>query len=93
MNPRELVEELVGGSGAAGLHVLIALAHAFDGIMIILTLLFQVVGQDVVEGVGGALAASARELAHASERSRTQRSMPVRQRTDVSSTRSKSLPS
>src|SRR5688572_22904604 len=62
MLPRELVEELIGGSGSASLHVLVALPDAFDGLLIVLTLPFEVVRQDVVKSISGALSAPTREL-------------------------------
>ena len=62
MRPRELIEELLGRLGATGLHVLDTLADRFNSLLVILTLPFEVVGQDVIEGVGGALPASPREL-------------------------------
>lgn len=43
MLPRELVEELISRSGSAGLHVIVALPDAFDGLLIVLALPFEVV--------------------------------------------------
>ena len=51
MLPRELVEELVGGCGATGLHILVALADGIESFLIVLALPLEVVGQGVVEGV------------------------------------------
>jgi len=67
MLPRELIEELVGGLGATGLHILETLADRFNGLLIILALPFEVVGQDLVESVRGGFAASPRELFELSE--------------------------
>ena len=62
MLPREVVEELLGGSGPVGLHVLVAVPDAFDGLSIILPLPLEVVGKDIVESIGRALAAAAGEI-------------------------------
>lgn len=62
MFPRELVEELFSGFCATGLHVLDTLTDRFNGLLIVLTLPFEVIGQDVVEGFSGALPASPCEL-------------------------------
>ena len=62
MLPRELVEELFGGFGATGLHILVALPDAFDGLLVVLTFPFEVVGQDVVKGISSALPASTGKL-------------------------------
>jgi hypothetical protein len=43
MRPRELLEELVSRLGATGLHLLEALADAFDGVLTVLTVPFDVV--------------------------------------------------
>lgn len=67
MLPRELVEELIGGSGPAGLHVLMALPDAFDGLLTILPLPLEVVGKDIVESIGRALTAAAGEILELSE--------------------------
>ena len=58
MLPRELVEELISGFHATRLHILMALANAFDRFLVVLTFPFEVVGEDIVKGIGGALAAS-----------------------------------
>jgi hypothetical protein len=62
MLPRELIEEFVGCLAATGLHVLVAMADAFDGFLVILTLPVEVVRQDVVKSISGALSAPTREL-------------------------------
>ena len=62
MLPRELVEELIGWLAATGLHVLVPVADAFDGFLVILTLPFEVVGQDVVKGLSSALPAPTGQL-------------------------------
>jgi hypothetical protein len=62
MLPRKVVEELIGWSGSAGLHVLAALPDALDSLLIILALPFEVVGKDVVKSVGGALATTAGKI-------------------------------
>lgn len=67
MLPRELVEELIGGPDATCLHVFEALADPLDGLLIVLTLPFEVVGQHVVKGVRRALSASTRELLELSQ--------------------------
>ena len=51
MLPRELVEELIGRSCPARFDVLVALADAFDGFLVVLTLPFEVVSQHIVQGV------------------------------------------
>jgi len=61
MLPRELIEELVGRPGALGLHVLQTLPDRPKGLLIILSLPFEVFGQDVVEGVGAALSTPPRK--------------------------------
>jgi hypothetical protein len=60
--PRELVEESVGGRGATGLHILVALADAFDGFLVVLTLPFEVLRQDIVQGISSAFPAPTRKL-------------------------------
>lgn len=54
MLPREVVEELIGGLRATGFHVLVTLANAFNGFLVVLTLPFEVVGQNIIERVGSA---------------------------------------
>jgi hypothetical protein len=61
MLPRELIE-LLGRFRATGVHVLETLADSFDRLLIILTLPLEVVGKDVVEGVGDAFPTPPREL-------------------------------
>jgi hypothetical protein len=60
MLPRELIEELVGGCGATGLHILVTLANCIESFLIILALPLEVVGQRVVERVSRTLPSSAR---------------------------------
>ena len=62
MLPRELVEELVGGSGSTGLHVLVALPDALDRFLIVLTLPFEIISKDIVKGIGSALAPAAGQI-------------------------------
>lgn len=62
MLPREVVEELLGGSGSTGLHVLVALADAFDSLLRVLPLPFKVVRKDIVKGIGSALASTAGQI-------------------------------
>jgi len=62
MLPREVVEEFVGRRCAPGLYVLKTVADPLKGLLIILSLPFKVFGQDVVEGVGGALSTPPRKL-------------------------------
>ena len=62
MLPRELVEELISGFRAARFHILKALANALDRFLIVLTFPFEIVGEDVVKRIGGALAASSCEF-------------------------------
>ena len=62
MLPRELVEELIGRPRSAGLHVLVALADALYGLLIVLALPLEVVGKDIVKSVGSALAAAAGQI-------------------------------
>jgi hypothetical protein len=61
-SPGELIEELLGGLCATGLHVLIAVAHTFDCFLVVLTLPFRTAGNGIIEGISGALAAPAGEL-------------------------------
>lgn len=58
MLPREVVEELIGGLRATGLHVLVPLANAFNGFLVVLTLPFEVVGQNVVKRISRAPSAA-----------------------------------
>ena len=58
MLPRELIEELIGGLASTSLHVVVALPDAFDGLLRVLALPFEVVGEDVVKSVSSALAAA-----------------------------------
>ena len=62
MLPRELVEELIRGFGAASRHVGVSFPNTLERLSIILTLPFQVIGQDVVQGVSRAFAATPREF-------------------------------
>ena len=62
MLPREVVEELLGGSGSTGLHVLVALPDALDRFLIVLALSFEIVGKDFVKGVRGGLATPSRQV-------------------------------
>jgi len=55
MLPREFIEELFSGFTATGLHVLVALADAFNGFLIVLAVPLQIVGQGIVERVCRAL--------------------------------------
>jgi hypothetical protein len=67
MLPRELVEEFVSGLRAPCLYVFQSSAYPLNGFLIILALPFEVFGQDVVEGIGSALAAPARVLLELSQ--------------------------
>lgn len=62
MLPRKLIEEFVSGNAATGFHVVVTFANGFDGLAIILTLPFEVLGQSLVERIGGAFSPAAREL-------------------------------
>ena len=62
MLPCEFVEELLGGLRAASFHVLDALLDRLDGLLIVLTLPFEIFGQRFVEGIGGRLATSTCKL-------------------------------
>ena len=62
MLPRELVEEFVGGDAAAGLHVVIASPGGFNGFLVVLPFPVEVIGEDIIEGVGGALSSPAGEF-------------------------------
>jgi hypothetical protein len=66
MLPREFIQEFLGGLGATGLHVLVAPADAFDRFLVVLALRFEVVGQNIIEGISGALPAPTGELLNAS---------------------------
>src|SRR5258708_34170595 len=61
MLPREFVEELLGGLRAASFHVLDALLDRLDGLLIVLTLPFEIFGQHFVEGIGGRLSPPPRQ--------------------------------
>ena len=50
-----VVKELVGGSGAPGLHIVVALLDAPNGLLEILALPFQVVDQRFVEDISRSL--------------------------------------
>jgi hypothetical protein len=67
MLPREFIEEFFGRPGAAGLHVLQTLPDRPKGLLIILSLPFEVFGQDVVERVTGVLSTPPRKLFEFSE--------------------------
>src|SRR3954462_10537610 len=67
MLPREFIEERLGRRGATGLHVLETLADRVDRLLIVLALPFEVVGQDIVESIGGAFPASPRKLLELSQ--------------------------
>src|SRR5687767_15004586 len=58
MLPRKVVEELIGRSGSTGLHVLVPLPDAFDGLLIVLALPFEVFGKDIIKSIRGTLAAA-----------------------------------
>jgi len=62
MLPREFVEVLLGGLRAASLHILDALLNRLDGLVVVLTLPFEVLGQCFVESIGGRLSTSTRKL-------------------------------
>ena len=67
MLPREFVEELLGGLRAASFHILDALLDRLDGLLVVLTLPFEVFRQCFVKRIGGRLAASTRKLLEFSE--------------------------
>jgi len=62
MLPRELIEKLVGGYSATGLHIVVTSTDGIEGFLIVQTLPLEVVGQGVVEGISRAPAPSARIL-------------------------------
>ena len=62
MLPREVVEELLGGPGSTCLHVLVALPDAFDRILIVLALPFEIIGKNIVMCVGSTLAPAAGQI-------------------------------
>ena len=62
MLPRKLVEELVGWLCTTRLHVLVALADALNGLLVVLAFPFEILGQDLVECVSRALSTSARKI-------------------------------
>lgn len=47
---------MLGGSGSTGVHVLVALPDAFDRILIVLALPFEIIGKNIVKSVGSTLA-------------------------------------
>lgn len=62
MFAREVVEELIGGLRATGFHVIATLANTFDSFLIVLTLPFEILGQNVIKRVGSTPAAASREF-------------------------------
>ena len=58
MLPREVVEELAGRPAATGFHILVALADAFDGLLVVLTFPLEIVRQNVVQCVSRTCSAS-----------------------------------
>jgi len=62
MLPREVVEEVTGRSGSTGLHVLVSLPDALDGLLIVLALPFEIIGKNIVKSVGSTLAPAARQI-------------------------------
>lgn len=62
MLPRELIEKLPGGRGAPGFHVFVALTDAFDGLLVILAFPLEIIGENIVERIGGGLPPSACEI-------------------------------
>ena len=77
MLSRKFIEELIGRRGATGLYVLETLADPFDGLLIVLLLPLEVVGEDVVEGVGGAFPTPPRELFELSQAFRLYRQVCI----------------
>ena len=69
MLPRKLVEEFLNRFGATGLHVLVALADGFNGLLIILAFPLEIVRQRVVKRVSCGLASPARKLLQLSQSS------------------------
>jgi len=57
-----IAEELVGGPGAAGFHVVIPLLDTSNGFFKILAFPFQVGGQSLIEGFGWSLSSPTREF-------------------------------
>ena len=51
MLPRKLVEEFLSRFGATRLHVLVALADCFNGLLIILAFPLEIVRQRIVKRV------------------------------------------
>jgi hypothetical protein len=62
MLPRELIEELISRNRTTGFHVLVTLATCLHGLLIVLALRLQTLGQGLVEGVSSALAAPTCDL-------------------------------
>src|SRR3954470_18432260 len=62
MLPRELVEVFLRGFRAARRHVLDTLPNRLGGLLVVLTLPFQVFGQRFVKSIGRRLSASTRKL-------------------------------
>jgi hypothetical protein len=58
----QFLKRLCGGLGAPGLHVLITLPDACNGLLEVLLVPFQILGQSIVERVGGVLPATLRVL-------------------------------
>ncbi len=54
MLPSEVVEELSGGLRATGFQVLATLANTFNSFLVVLTLPFEVLGQNVIKRFSGA---------------------------------------
>lgn len=67
MLPRELVEKFLGRPGTASLHIVKTALDCFDRLPIVLTFPRQVIGQDIVECIGGALPAPPSELLELSQ--------------------------
>lgn len=51
MLPGELVQEFVSGDCPTCLHVLKTSSHALDGLLIVLTLPLEIIGEGVVERI------------------------------------------
>jgi len=58
----QLLKRLCGGLGAPGLHVLMTLPDTFNGLLEVMLLPFQILGQSIVERGGGVLPATLRVL-------------------------------
>jgi hypothetical protein len=58
----QFLKRLLGGLGAPGLQVLVALPDAFDSFLIFLPLPFQILGQGVIKRGGSVLATTLRVL-------------------------------